>query len=44
MKNVEDKRYDIFYKILGDTATATLRGKNVKEAKRRFKKYMAIIQ
>jgi hypothetical protein len=31
-------RYDIFYDIHGDMATATVRGKNVEDAKRVFKK------
>jgi hypothetical protein len=31
-------RYDIFYDIHGDMATATVRGKNIDDAKRVFKK------
>jgi hypothetical protein len=31
-------KYDIFYDIHGDMATATVRGKNIDDAKRVFKK------
>lgn len=31
-------RYDIFYDIHGDMATATVMGYNIPDAKRRFKK------
>ena len=31
-------RYDIFYDIHGDMATATVIGKNIADAKKRFKK------
>jgi len=38
IKGGRSYRYDIFYDIHGDTATATVIGKNITDAKKRFKK------
>ena len=36
-------RYDIFYEIHGDMATATVMGYNKPDARRRFKKIYGVI-
>ncbi len=35
--NFKEHRYDVFYNIYGDMATATVRGKNKTDVKKRFK-------